>query len=235
MRANYENTLVLIPARAGSKGVPKKNSKPFAEGSSLVVRAVDLAKTLFDSKNIVLSTDDEELLEQTKHFFIQQIKRDPHLSTDKSGMLEVMLDAVDKQSSEPLFLLLLQPTSPFRTRRHIEKAFELFQEDDQAVVSVNEPKGHPFYTLFQEENGFIQKFQKNLVVRRQDLPPMYDVNGLIYLFRIADLRKMSWVDFERIRPFVVSGWEAIDIDTPEDWWLAETIHYGLETGRSSFP
>lgn len=227
MLPTIQNTLVLIPARAGSKGVPKKNAKPFANGKSLTVRAVELALTVFDQSQIVISTDDQELLAQTKSHGIQQIDRDAHLASDKAGMLEVMLDAVDRHENKPAFLLLLQPTSPFRNKRHIEQVFELFQEGDQAVVAVNEPKGHPFYTLFQEENGFIHKFQKNTVVRRQDLPPMYDVNGLIYLFDVAELRKQSWVEFERIRPLVTTRWEAIDIDSPEDWELAEILANNL--------
>jgi N-acylneuraminate cytidylyltransferase len=235
MRATIENTMVLIPARAGSKGVPQKNSKPFALGKSLTLRAVDLALQVFKSTQVVISTNDLDLLKQTLSYEIHQIQRAEHLASDQAGMLEVMLDAVDQQNWKPDFLLLLQPTSPFRSVDHINRAFELFQPGDHAVVAVNEPNGHPFYSLFQEENGYIHKFQKNAVVRRQDLPPMYDVNGLLYLFDISMLRQKSWVEFERIRPLIVPAWQAIDIDTKEDWWLAETLHAGIQvTGTSDF-
>jgi N-acylneuraminate cytidylyltransferase len=180
---------------------------------------------------VVLSTDDQDLLVQGNAYGIQLINREPHLASDTAGMLEVMLDAIKKQKSSPEYLMLLQPTSPFRTTQHIEDAFELFEAGDDAVVAVNEPAGHPFYTLFQEENGYISKFQKNQVVRRQDLPPMYDVNGLIYLFRVAEMRKHSWIEFEKIRPLVVPKWQAIDIDNEEDWWLAETLYAGMEAKR----
>ncbi len=223
MRPNLENTLVLIPARANSKGVPKKNSKPFAGGKSLTVRAIETALSVFDKSKITLTTDDQELLSQTQQHGIFQIKRNEKLASDEAGMLEVMLDAIDRQSWKPSFLMLLQPTSPLRTKLHLQQALNLFEEGDQAVVAVNEPKGHPFYTLFQEENGYIHKFQKNTIVRRQDLTPMYDVNGLIYLFDVDELRKKSWIQFEKIRPMVVSIWQGIDIDTPEDWFIAEKI------------
>jgi CMP-N,N'-diacetyllegionaminic acid synthase len=231
MKPNPSNTIALIPARAGSKGVPQKNSKPFAGGKSLVERAIETALNFFPKDKVVLSTDDQDLLVQGNAYGIQLINREPHLASDTAGMLEVMLDAIKKQKSSPEYLMLLQPTSPFRTTQHIEDAFELFEAGDDAVVAVNEPAGHPFYTLFQEENGYISKFQKNQVVRRQDLPPMYDVNGLIYLFRVAEMRKHSWIEFEKIRPLVVPKWQAIDIDNEEDWWLAETLYAGMEAKR----
>lgn len=220
MKATIENTLVLIPARKGSKGVPGKNSKPFSNGISLTERAILTALDVFPSQSIVLSTDDEALFPLAEKHSIQLIQRSENLANDTVGMLEVMLDAVEKQSKQPNYLLLLQPTSPFRTSEHIKKGLELFQENDQALVAVNEPAGNPFYTLFEKNDGLISKWAKNNVVRRQDLAPMYDVNGLLYIFEIESLKKQAWVEFDRIRPLVVSKWDAIDIDHQEDWDFA---------------
>lgn len=228
MRPTIENTLVLIPARSGSKGVPQKNSKPFAGGPSLTERAVLVAKSVFPDKQIVVSTDDASLLQMAEKNGVIALKRSEELASDTSGMLEVMLDAVSRHATEPAFLMLLQPTSPFRTSDHVFQALNDFQEGDQALIAVNEPAGHPFYTLFEEHNGLLTKFHKNAVVRRQDLAPVYDVNGLLYIFDVAELHKKSWVEFERIRPLVVPKWQAIDVDTPEDWWLAETLYKSLE-------
>lgn len=228
MRPTIENTLVLIPARSGSKGVPQKNSKSFAGGPSLTERAVLVAKAVFPDNQIVVSTDDTTLLQMAEKNGVIALKRSPELASDTTGMLEVMLDAVSRQANEPAFLMLLQPTSPFRTSDHVFQALNDFQEGDQALIAVNEPAGHPFYTLFEEHNGLLTKFHKNAVVRRQDLPPAYDVNGLLYIFNVAELRKKSWVEFERIRPLIVPKWQAIDVDTPEDWWLAETLYKSLE-------
>lgn len=228
MRPTIENTLVLIPARSGSKGVPQKNSKSFAGGPSLTERAVLVAKAVFPDNQIVVSTDDTTLLQMAEKNGVIALKRSPELASDTTGMLEVMLDAVSRHANEPAFLMLLQPTSPFRTSDHVFQALNDFQEGDQALIAVNEPAGHPFYTLFEEHNGLLTKFHKNAVVRRQDLPPAYDVNGLLYIFNVAELRKKSWVEFERIRPLIVPKWQAIDVDTPEDWWLAETLYKSLE-------
>ncbi len=88
---------------------------------------------------------------------------------------------------------------------------------------MNEPKGHPFYTLFEVNGEFATKWNKNEIVRRQDLPSMYDVNGLIYLFRISSLKEKTWTSFEAIRPLIVGFNEAIDIDTQDDWLFAEAL------------
>lgn len=229
MRPSIDNTLVLIPARAGSKGVPQKNSKPFAGGPSLTERAVLTAKSVFPNNQIVVSTDDDALLEMAERTGVIGLKRTAELASDTSGMLEVMLDAVSRQQPEPEFLMLLQPTSPFRTSDHLFQALNDFQEEDQALIAVNEPAGHPYYTLFEEHGGLLTKFHKNAVVRRQDLPAVYDVNGLLYLFRVKDLQQKSWVEFVRIRPLIVPKWQATDIDTTEDWWLAETLYKSMET------
>jgi CMP-N,N'-diacetyllegionaminic acid synthase len=231
MRPTTSNTLVLIPARAGSKGVPEKNSKSFAGGPSLAERAVLLAKKVFADQQIVVSTDDDGLLKMAQRNGVVALKRSPELASDTAGMLEVMLDAVSRHQPEPEYVMLLQPTSPFRTEEHLIQALNDFQDGDQALIAVNEPAGHPFYTLFEEHEGLLNKFNKNNVVRRQDLPPAYDVNGLLYLFKITDLRQKSWVEFERIRPLVVPKWQALDVDTPEDWWLAETLYKAIFTAR----
>jgi CMP-N,N'-diacetyllegionaminic acid synthase len=231
MRPTTSNTLVLIPARAGSKGVPEKNSKSFAGGPSLTERAVLVSKKVFAEQQIVVSSDHDGLLEIAQKNGVIALKRFPELASDTAGMLEVMLDAVSRYQPQPEFLMLLQPTSPFRTEEHLVQAINDFQEGDQALIAVNEPAGHPFYTLFEECDGLLSKFNKNNVVRRQDLPPAYDVNGLLYLFKIADLRQKSWVEFERIRPLVVPKWQALDVDTPEDWWLAETLYQAIFSAR----
>ncbi len=222
MNPTLENTLVLIPARGGSKGVPHKNKKPFANGKSLVERTIETALSVFPPSQIVLSTDDLEILKQGAAYSISLIERDPKLASDSAGMYEVMLDAIDKYPQNE-FLLLLQPTSPMRSKEHILDAISLFKEGDDAVVSMNEPKGHPFYTLFEVNGEFATKWNKNEIVRRQDLPSMYDVNGLIYLFRISSLKEKTWTSFEAIRPLIVGFNEAIDIDTQDDWLFAEAL------------
>lgn len=229
VKADKNNFLVLIPARGGSKGVPKKNTKSFADGDSLVQRAIDIATSVFKLNQVIVSSDDLTALQQAKAKGVVALERSPELASDTSGMLEVMIDAIKQYGQNSTHLVLLQPTSPFRTAAHLEQAMSLMTDGDQAVVAVNEPKGHPFYTLFQQDGDYIHKFKKNEVVRRQDLPSVYDVNGLIYIFEIESLLKKSWVDFDFIKPLIVSSLIAMDIDTEQDWALAELIEKNKET------
>ena len=229
VKADKNNFLVLIPARGGSKGVPKKNTKSFADGDSLVQRAIDIATSVFKLNQIIVSSDDLTALQQAKAKGVVALQRSPELASDTSGMLEVMIDAIKQYGQNSTHLVLLQPTSPFRTTAHLEQAMSLMTDGDQAVVAVNEPKGHPFYTLFQQNGEYIHKFKKNEVVRRQDLPSVYDVNGLIYIFEIKSLLKKSWIDFDFIKPLIVSSLVAMDIDTEQDWALAELIERNKET------
>lgn len=218
-----DDFLVLIPARSGSKGVVRKNVKPFADDASLIERTIDIAKSCFDNKQIVVSSDDDDALYQAEIKNVIAHRRSPELASDISGMLEVMLDAISTYGQNAKYLMLLQVTSPFRTEKHIMDALALLDDTVQAVIAVNKPKGHPYYTLFEQKGEYIQKFQSNDIVRRQDLPNMFDVNGLMYIFHIPSLKEKSWVDFDRIKGLEISALEAIDIDTEEDWTLAELI------------
>jgi N-acylneuraminate cytidylyltransferase len=218
-----EDFLVLIPARSGSKGVVKKNVKPFADGASLIERTIGIAKSCFEDKQIVVSSDDDDALKQAEIKNVIAHRRNPELASDTSGMLEVMLDAISTHGQNAKYLMLLQVTSPFRTEKHVIDALTLLDETVQAVIAVNKPKGHPYYTLFEQKGEYIQKFQSNDIVRRQDLPDMFDVNGLMYIFHIPSLKEKSWVEFDRIKGLEISALEAMDIDTEEDWTLAELI------------
>jgi CMP-N,N'-diacetyllegionaminic acid synthase len=224
MKPTIENTFVLIPARKGSKGVPNKNSKPFSKGASLTERTIQTALSTLPKSSVFLSTNDDSLFSLEEKYNINLIRRTESLSDDHSSMMDVILDGLIHKQDNHFFLLLLQPTSPFRKTEHIQQAMNLFETGDQAVVSVNEPAGNPFYTLFEKlDTGFINKWATNSITRRQDLNTYYDVNGLLYLFEIESLFKKPWVEFESIRPLIISKWEAIDIDNQEDWEFAERI------------
>jgi N-acylneuraminate cytidylyltransferase len=224
-----QNTVILIPARAGSKGVPDKNSRLFANGPSLTERTILLAKDVLPLHQIILSTDDNNLIELGKSHSISVRQRPDELASDTSGMTEVIMDALSHFEIAAEFLILLQPTSPFRDVNHIKNAMLTFHEEDDAIVSVHMPTGHPSYTLFSEQNGHIHKLSAGEQIRRQDLQTIYEVNGLIYIFRISALREKPWTHFTKIRPFVIPKTRALDIDTLEDWWLAETLYPSILT------
>ena len=222
------NPLVVIPARGGSKGVPKKNIK-LLNGKPLINYTIEAARKVFDDAIICITTDSQEIkevVENTTGLKVPFLRPD-NLATDNAGTHEVLLHAIDfyeKQGYIADTLILLQPTSPFRSNKHIEEAMGLFSKKIDMVVSVKETKSNPYYVLFEEnEQGFLSKSKEANFIRRQDCPDVWELNGAIYIININSLRNGPIASFNKIIKYVMSETESIDIDTIFDWKLCEVI------------
>lgn len=219
--------LVLIPARGGSKGVPRKNIKLLG-GKPLIQYTIEAAKDVFDNSSICVSTDDAEIKAFAESLGLNvPFIRPKELSEDTSGSYEVMLHAIDfyeKNGYRPDVLILLQPTSPFRTSKHILDALKLYSDDCEMVVSVKETKSNPYYVLFEEnEDGFLVKSKDSTLTRRQDAPKVWELNGAIYIIRIEALKYKRLTEFTQLRKFVMDEKSSHDIDSIFDWELAEIL------------
>lgn len=222
------NFLYVIPARGGSKGIPYKNIKKLA-GKPLINYSIDLARQITTDKNICLSTDDENIIETAKLYGLEvPFKRPESLATDKAGTYEVLLHAI--QYYENLgenydAIVLLQPTSPFRLKKHIEEAISMFNEDIDMVVSVKETSSNPYYNCFEEDkNGFLSISKGNgLLERRQDAPAVWEFNGSIFVINIESLKQMNMSKFTRIKKYIMEDLYSVDIDNILDWKIAELI------------
>jgi N-acylneuraminate cytidylyltransferase len=227
------NSLFIIPARKGSKGIPGKNSKKL-HGLPLIKYTIDYAKKFADKENICVSTDDDEIIkicheEQLGIHF----KRPDVLAQDESSTNDVILHAlsyfrsVGKNYSQ---IILLQPTSPFREEKHLNEAFSLYSNELDMVVSVKESKSNPYFNLFEENaEGFLSKSKSGNYVRRQDCPKVYEYNGSIYIINSNSIMERSISEFEKIRKYIMPSHYSIDLDMPIDWKLAEIIaeEYGF--------
>lgn len=219
--------LIIIPARGGSKGVPRKNIKLLA-GKPLIHYTIEAAQKLFENDLICISTDDIEIQEiASKKGLKAPFLRPKELASDTAGSYEVLLHAIDFYEKKGYFaetLILLQPTSPFRISKHIEEALKLYTNDFDMVVSVKETKSNPYYNLFEEnENGFLKKSKPAKFTRRQDCPKVWEINGAIYIINIASLKKQTIGQFEKIIKFEMDEKSSHDIDTLFDWKLAELL------------
>lgn len=222
------NFLYVIPARGGSKGIPYKNIKKLA-GKPLINYSIDLARQITTDKNICLSTDDENIIETAKLYGLEvPFKRPESLATDRAGTYEVLLHAI--QYYENLgenydAIVLLQPTSPFRLKKHIEEAISMFNEDIDMVVSVKEASANPYYNCFEEDkNGFLSISKGNgLLERRQDAPAVWEFNGSIFVINIESLKQMNMSKFTRIKKYIMEDLYSVDIDDILDWKIAELI------------
>lgn len=222
--------LVVIPARGGSKGVPGKNIKVLG-GIPLIQYTIDAAREVFSDEEIIVSTDSEEIRQTV---IDQGLKvpflRPQHLATDKAGTHEVLLHALDFMEERGVkneTLVLLQPTSPFRTSAQIKEALKLYTPELDMVVSVKETSSNPYYVLKEEnEEGFLEASKKGDFKTRQEAPKVWELNGAIYIINVKSLRAKPISEFAKVKKFVMDELSSLDIDSPLDWQLAETIIKG---------
>lgn len=221
--------LVVIPARGGSKGVPRKNIKPL-NGKPLIHYSIETAREVFPDVVICVSTEDEEIRQVVESSGLKvPFLRPEELATDSVGTYEVLLHAISYYESQGIFfdyLLLLQPTSPFRTKKHIEDIIGLMKNNEgvDMVVSVRESKDNPYFMLYEEkETGLLEKSKQGNYTRRQDCPKVYAFNGSMYLMKIDSLKKQKINEFQNVLKYVMDDYYSVDIDTPRDWEYVEWI------------
>ena len=219
--------LVIIPARGGSKGVPRKNIK-LLNNKPLIHWTIDEARKIFSDDLICVSTDDPEIKDVVENIGLSvPFLRPADLAVDSAGTYEVLLHAVDwyeKQGYLPEVVILLQPTSPFRLARHIQEACQLFSNQTEMVISVKETKANPYYILMEEdEAGYLQKSKKSDATRRQDVPNVWELNGAVYIISVDALKAGPITQFSKVRKYVMDEISSHDIDTQLDWIVAEAI------------
>jgi len=219
--------LVLIPARSGSKGIPGKNIKHL-NGKPLIFYTLDAACAIASSENICVSTDSDEIIRVVREYGLDvPFKRPDYLATDTVGSYEVILHAIDFYEQKGMQydrVVLLQPTSPFRTGTHVREALSMYQPGLDMVVSVNIAHANPYFNLFEENTeGFLRLSKPGSFTRRQDCPAVYEYNGAIYIMNVRSLKNGRPGKFSKIRKYVMAEEDSLDIDTNIDWIVAQVI------------
>lgn len=221
-------TLYVIPARGGSKGIPHKNIKPLG-GIPLIGYAIREARKLADDADICVTTDDPEIAAVAESMGLKvPFLRPAELAGDKSGTYEVLLHALDYYQNQGIdydTLVLLQPTSPFRTADDITNAIALYSPDIDMVVTVKEAASNPYYNCYEtDDEGFLHISKgEGTYTRRQDAPKVWEYNGAVYVINVASLRKMPLGKFTRRRMSIMPAERSVDLDTPIDWLIAEKL------------
>ena len=224
--------LALITARGGSKRLPGKNTRLLG-GKPLVVWSIDVARGIREICDILVSTNDPAIAAVcSKAGAYVPWLRPEELATDAASSVDVALHALDWYEAEKGAvdgLLLLQPTSPFRTRKSVCRGIELFRKNSQqSVLGVSPTYAHPMWTLKMEGNYLVPFMREHgLGMRSQDLPPAYVVNGSFYSISPAELRAgQSFVGAKTVPLLIESPQEALDIDTEWDWNIAQAVLEG---------
>ncbi len=224
--------LFIIPARGGSRGIPRKNIRLLA-GRPLIAYTLDAARRIAAQTGgyILVSTDDAEIADTVRAEGVPvEYMRPAELGGDDVGSREVMLDAMDwadRHAIEYGCVVLLQPTSPFRTDADILDAMRVYSDNPgiDMAVTVCVSDANPYYNLFETGAGGVLHISKGdgMIMRRQDAPEVYRYNGAVYVIRPESLRAMPMGAFARRLPSVMPTERSLDIDTPADWLLAESM------------
>lgn len=221
-------SLIVIPARGGSKGIPRKNIKPLG-GRPLIYYAIDGARSIAEDTDICVTTDDIEIINKVEEYGLKvPFVRPKYLASDTMGTYEVLLHALDfyeKQGRDYDVIVLLQPTSPFRRPEDIRGAIEKYNSDLDMVVSVKETSSNPYYNSFEENsNGYLVISKGNgRYCRRQDAPKAWEYNGAVYVINAKSLKTQNMLDFKRVEKYVMDSLHSFDLDTMFDWKIAELL------------
>jgi CMP-N,N'-diacetyllegionaminic acid synthase len=217
--------LAVIPARGGSKSIPRKNIKPFA-GKPLLSWTIDAALKVSKISRVIVSTDDIEISQiARRHGAEVPFLRPSELAQDQTAGVYSLLHALEQL---PDFdgVLLLQPTSPLRTADDIAGLIDLALESgSDSIVSVSKVNKHPFWMYTIQADKSLHPFCNggDAVNRRQDLPDVYSLNGAIYFVRSSWVLEKKTLIGQNTLGYVMPEERSIDIDTMFDWRVAEIM------------
>lgn len=226
----YKNKKIvaIIPARGGSKSIPRKNIK-LLHGRPLVAYIIE---TSLQSKYIdrtIVSTEDKEIAEISRRFGAEIVERPVELSTDETPDTPVLKHAVDYLSENENYIadvvVFLHATSPLCETADINNAIEkLFKTNADLVVGVVEVKHHPFWSFTMVGGDKLLPFVEGglSATRRQDLPKIYTLNGAVYVMRVKRLQNDSFLGGD-IRGLIMTKEKSVDIDTELDLEIAALL------------
>lgn len=219
--------LAIIPARGGSKRLPRKNVLDL-NGKPLIAWSIEAGVKSSYINKVLVSSDDSEILEISKQYGAETIIRPDELASDTATTFDAIKHSIE--NSEPYdYVILLQPTSPLRDTKQINEAIDLLIEKNaDAIVSVCEMDHSPLWSNTLDDSLSMEGFLKNEVLnkRSQDLETYYRLNGAIYICKTEKLlEEESFFLKENIFAYVMDRESSIDIDEEIDFRIAETIYF----------
>lgn len=228
------NILAIIPARGGSKRIPRKNIIPLL-GKPLIAYSIEAASASNFFDKIIVSTDDPEIAEISSHYGAEvPFIRPTHLATDAANDQDVIRHALQElerqQQFVPDIIVILRPTSPIRKTGLIAQVVdEMLRLQARVVRTVTAVHGvqHPYWMYQQNAAGWAEPFVEQIKIsdyyQSQLLPTVYRLNGVVDAVHISAINKQSYLDEEKMAVVEIAEQESIDIDTPLDFKLCETL------------
>lgn len=221
--------LAIVPARGGSKGIPRKNIKNLC-GKPLIAWTIEQALKSKYIDRLIVSTEDEEIAKISRDYGAEvPFSRPIELAQDDTPGIEPILHCInwlkDNENYYPDYVCILQCTSPLRKVNHIDEALEkLIEKKADSIIGVRKSEISPYW-MKNIVNGKLVDFIKDShkYVRRQDLPAVYRLNGAIYIGKTDILvNNRNWYT-DNTLPYIMSQEDSIDIDTIMDFKFAEII------------
>jgi CMP-N,N'-diacetyllegionaminic acid synthase len=236
MRTSNKNskTLAIIPARGGSKRLKNKNILKL-NNKPLIAYSIEAALASKYIDEVVVTSDNETILEIATSYGTKTIKRPNELATDSSATIDTILHTLEIYNSFDT-IIVLQPTSPLRTSNHIDEAIEEFiNKKANGVISVCKTEHSPLWSNTLEKNNKMDNFlsKELLNLRSQDLPEYFRLNGAIYIAKKDKIieQKTFFID-SNIYAYIMPQEVSIDIDTHLDFLVCETVlKYQLENAK----
>lgn len=222
----YENKKILavIPARGGSKGLPRKNVLPLA-GKPMIAWTIEAAKKSRYIDRLIISTDDDEICRTAKEWGAEvPFVRPKELAEDDTSVYDVLFHALDSINESFDYIALIQCTSPLRTVEDIDGCIDFcVSRDAPSCAAVVEPAKSPYWMFeLQADNKMTPLLrQDEIPYRRQDLPITYAISGLMYISKINWFRETRSMLAEGTIGYLTSNDNTCDVDSMIDFKLAE--------------
>lgn len=218
----------IIPARAGSKGLPGKNIKILA-GRPLISWTIQAALDSPLIDRVIVSTDGDDIATIARDAGAEvPFLRPAHLATDEAKAMDVLFHAIRNALPDEKedWIVLLQPTSPLRSAWHLSQAFDTLKDrNGRAVISVCETEHHPWLSNLLPEDRRMSRFLRTEVasMRRQELPTYFRLNGAIYIARRDYLLENNGFLGLQTFAYIMPQDKSVDIDTELDFSLASLL------------
>lgn len=236
----HKNIVSIIPARGGSKSIPRKNIKPLG-GKPLIVYSIESAQRSSLIDRVIVSTDDPEIAEIAQKYGAEvPFIRPDYLSHDTAPTQSVLEHAVKflekNEGYQVDIIVTLQPTSPFRHEEDIDQAIKkLLDTDADKVVSLCEAHYSPYWIKILDGDRvrpFVESSINYDQLCRQKLPKTYQLDGSIYVTKREALFQSKKASEKDIRAIIIKDKiKSIDIDNEIDFLLAETIIKANKIGK----
>ena len=218
------NTVAIIPARGGSKGISRKNIKELG-GKPLIAHIIETALKVKELDRVMVSTEDKEIAGIAKKYGAEvPFIRPKELARDETPTLPVLQHAVkyleEKENYKPDIVVLLYATSPLLRAGRVSEAIKMLKEGEfDSILSVVEDRGH--YWI--EKNGGYKKLYPKVEKNRQFTKPLFKENGAIYICKSDILMEKNEIVGGKIGFLVMKRDESIDIDELQDFEFAEFL------------